>query len=100
MAYDLVMFRDVTVVFSHEGCEYLNSSEKNLYGDVILKNYSNSTLQCSISKADVITLLEQGKKPWMIVIDVKRRWNLDLESKYDTKKLFQENGIYEMNLSQ
>uniref|UniRef100_A0A8C9UU41 KRAB domain-containing protein n=1 Tax=Spermophilus dauricus TaxID=99837 RepID=A0A8C9UU41_SPEDA len=66
MAYDLVMFRDVTVGFSHEGWEYLNSSEKNLYGDVILKNYSNSALRCSISKADVITLLEQGKKPWMI----------------------------------
>uniref|UniRef100_A0A8C5Z4M6 KRAB domain-containing protein n=1 Tax=Marmota marmota marmota TaxID=9994 RepID=A0A8C5Z4M6_MARMA len=100
MAYDLVMSRDVTVVFSHEVWEYLNSSEKNLYGDVIFKNYSNSALRCFISKADVITLLEQGKKPWMIEIDVKRRWNLDLESKYDTKKLFQENGIYEMNLSQ
>ncbi|KAB0347291.1 hypothetical protein FD754_012148 [Muntiacus muntjak] len=74
-----ITFRDVVIeIFLHEW-EFLNSLQKKLYRDVMMENYSNLvSLGHSISKPDIIVLLEEGRNPWMVVRKEARSWHTDL----------------------
>ncbi|KAI5230050.1 hypothetical protein MUG91_G232n5 [Manis pentadactyla] len=101
MAQGSVVFSDVSVDFSQEEWEGLDPAHRDLYREVMLENYSNLvSVGLNIPKPQVISLLEQGKEPWMVGRELTRGLCSDLESMCETKLLSLKKEVYEIESCQ
>ncbi|XP_052022847.1 zinc finger protein 568 isoform X2 [Apodemus sylvaticus] len=85
MAKDL-RFEDVVIYFSLEEWECLHHSHRDLYRAVMLDNYSSLlSLSLADTKPCVVSLLEQGKEPWMVTRSDTKVWHPDWESRTEAR---------------
>ncbi|XP_058387129.1 zinc finger protein 26 isoform X4 [Diceros bicornis minor] len=85
--WGLLSFKDISLEFTWEEWQLLDSMQKYLYRNVILENYSNllSVGYCG-SKPDLIFKLEQGEEPCIINASISPQSCADVHSGWEESR--------------